>query len=426
MYNTIKNLSPAFIVVTALFFGWGFISANNEPLLTALKSVFHLTWTEALLTQITGFVANALIAFPAAAMLSRLGSSRAILIALGAMLLACLAIQLDIVTHNYLAILIALFLMALGVSTLQVAANPLIAVLGPEDDSHFRLTLAQTFNSLGVVIGVHFGRKILLPDEILQLNQNMAQNLPNHFENMDHKMRALDAVSMGYLAIGVLILCMIILIFMNRKQIDEASKVLQKDQEQDIISALKSKWAIMGALAIGLYVGAEVSIASIMISFLGQSNILNLSLEKAGAYLANFYWGGALFGRFIGTALLTKFRAPFLLAICASAATISCLIVIFSSGPIAGFFALLVGIFNSIMFPVIFTITLRRANVGQASVSGLLCLSISGGALLVLLVGRIADFQGLSISFAIPMLAYAFISFFAYLAIKTLKPKTEN
>lgn len=415
MLNIIRNLSPSFILVTALFFGWGFISANNEPLLTALKSVFHLNWTEALLTQITGFVANALIALPAAAMLNRLGSSGAILTALMAMLASCLMLQFNFVSHNYWFILLSLFLMALGISTLQVAANPLIAVLGCEDYSHFRLTLAQTFNSLGVVIGVHFGRKILLPDEVLQINNN---NSHKYIENSDHKMRALDAVSLGYLAIGLLILCMIILIFLNRRKIDDASAILKNGTASNIFHALKSKWAVLGALAIGLYVGAEVSIASIMISFLGQNDILNLSLEKAGAYLANLYWGGALLGRFIGTALLTKFRAPVLLLICAGCATLCCVIVMIANGPIAGFCALSVGIFNSIMFPVIFTITLRRANVGQASVSGLLCLAISGGGLLVFLVGRIADFQNLSFSFIIPVLAYSFICFFAYLAIK--------
>jgi len=183
-----------------------------------------------------------------------------------------------------------------------------------------------------------------------------------------------------------------------------------------MFDALRSRWAIFGAAAIGLYVGAEVSIGSIMINFLNQPHVLGLSLEDAGGYLANFYWGGALCGRIVGTLLLTRFRATWLLATCGVTAALLCITVVVSDGPLAGFAALAIGFFNSIMFPTIFTLTLERSGVSQSATSGLLCLAIFGGALLPIAVGSIADSFGLGTSFSVPLMAYIFIALFAVAA----------
>jgi FHS family L-fucose permease-like MFS transporter len=183
-----------------------------------------------------------------------------------------------------------------------------------------------------------------------------------------------------------------------------------------MFEALRSPWAIFGAVAIGLYVGAEVSIGSIMINFLNQRAVLGLPLEQAGAWLANFYWGGALTGRLVGTVLLTRVRAARLLAACAMVAALLCVAVLVTDGPISGFAALAIGLFNSIMFPTIFTITLQRSGVSQGSTSGLLCLAIFAGAVLPLAVGAIADRYGLGASFVVPLAAYAFIMLFALAA----------
>jgi FHS family L-fucose permease-like MFS transporter len=180
-----------------------------------------------------------------------------------------------------------------------------------------------------------------------------------------------------------------------------------------MFEALRSPWAVFGAVAIGLYVGAEVSIGSIMINFLNQKSVLALPFDDAGAYLANFYWGGALCGRLVGTALLTRVRATGLLAGCGVIAGLLCLAVLTTHGPAAGYAALAIGFFNSIMFPTIFTITLERSGVSQSSTSGLLCLAIFGGAVLPVAVGTIADRFGLSVSFVVPLAAYAFIAIFA-------------
>jgi FHS family L-fucose permease-like MFS transporter len=183
-----------------------------------------------------------------------------------------------------------------------------------------------------------------------------------------------------------------------------------------MFEALLSRWAIFGAVAIGLYVGAEVSIGSIMINFLNQPQVMGLRLEIAGAYLANFYWGGALVGRVVGTLLLTRIRAARLLAVCGIIAAMLCVTVLVTHGPVAGYAALAIGFFNSIMFPTIFTITLERSGVSQSSTSGLLCLAIFGGAVLPLTVGAVADGFGLGSAFAVPLAAYAFIALFAFAA----------
>ena len=183
-----------------------------------------------------------------------------------------------------------------------------------------------------------------------------------------------------------------------------------------MFDALRSRWAVFGAVAIALYVGAEVSIGSIMINFLNQRQVLGLPFEAAGGYLANFYWGGALCGRLVGTALLTRMRADRLLAACGVVAAALCLIVLAGHGPLIGYAALAIGFFNSIMFPTIFSLTLERSTVSHSATSGLLSAAILGGALLPLAVGAVADRFGLSAAFAVPLLGYAFIALFAVAA----------
>jgi FHS family L-fucose permease-like MFS transporter len=183
-----------------------------------------------------------------------------------------------------------------------------------------------------------------------------------------------------------------------------------------MFEALRSRWAVFGAIAIGLYVGAEVSIGSIMINFLNQREILGLPFEAGGGYLANFYWGGALVGRLVGTMLLTRIRASRLLAICGIVAAFLCAVVLAGSGPMAGYAALTIGFFNSIMFPTIFSITLERSGVSRSATSGLLCVAVFGGALLPMTVGAIADRFGLSAAFAVPLVGYVFIAMFALVA----------
>ena len=406
------GLSTAFLSVTTLFFAWGFITSNNDPLIASLKASFSLSYTEALMTQLVFFAAYGFMSLPAASLLNRVGSVRAILIALTTMIIGCLLVQG--VTHfqNFEIILAALFILGIGITTLQVAANPLAAALGPPESSHFRLTFAQAFNSLGVVLGVNFGSKVMLGEEVLKSGHHA-------ITDPAERALALGAVSHAFLLIAGLIAAMMLFIWLSRGVIERAaSDIVDGNSGGSVLAALKSRWATFGAIVIGLYVGAEVSIGSIMINFLNQHDVLNLPLETAGFYLGNVYWMGALIGRFIGSFLLTRIPAPRLLALAATVAAALCLTVVMTTGPVAAIAALAVGLFNSIMFPTIFTITLERAGVSQSSTSGLLCVAIVGGALLPYGVGQLADKTSITLAFVVPMLAYGIITTFALFAAR--------
>lgn len=407
MNRFLSRISPAFVSVTTLFFAWGFITSNNDPLIASLKASFQLSYTEALLTQFVFFAAYGFMSLPAAALLNRTGAVQSILIALATMIAGCLIVDLGARLQNYGVILAALFIIGIGITTLQVAANPLAAALGPPENSHFRLTFTQAFNSLGVVLGVNFGSKIMLGEEVLKSARAQVASDAG-------RLIALEAVSHAFLLIAALLAGLVVFIWISRRRI--AAAAVGSIGDGSFLDALRSRWAIFGAAAIFLYVGAEVSIGSIMINFLNQPGILNLPLETAGLYLANIYWMGALAGRFLGSYLLTRFAAPRLLMTAAGAAACLCLIVAMSGGAVAGYAALAVGLFNSVMFPTIFTITLERAGVSPASTSGLLCVAIIGGAILPSVVGHLADRTSLTTAFLIPMAAYALIAVFGLLS----------
>ena len=404
-----RRRTLAFAAVTTLFFAWGFITSNNDPLIVALRAAFHLDYTEALLTQIVFFVAYGLLSLPAAWITSRIGAVDMILGSLALMACGCLLVVVSTGAGDYWPILAALFVLAGGFTALQVATNPLAAELGPPDRSHFRLNFAQAFNSIGVVIGVHFGSLIMLRDPALRTVRATAMNAA-------HRSELLHAVDRAFLIMAALLGALLGLFAILRPFLIHAASNDRATTPAAMFEALRSRWAVFGAVAIGLYVGAEVSIGSIMINFLNQRSVLALPFDDAGAYLANFYWGGALCGRLVGTALLTRVRATGLLAASGVVAGLFCLIVLTTHGPTAGYAALSIGFFNSIMFPTIFTITLERSGVSQSSTSGLLCLAIFGGAVLPVAVGTIADNFGLGVSFVVPLAAYAFIAVFAVIA----------
>ncbi len=405
-----RRIFPAFVSVTALFFAWGFISSNNDPLIAALIVSFKLSYSQALLIQLVSFGAFGLVSLPAAALLARVDAPRAIVIALAAMTIGCLCVALAARTHRYELILAALFLLASGITTLQVAANPLAAALGDAGQSHFRLTLAQAFNSLGVVLGVSFGSAIMLSEDVLRVR---------HATHIDPAQTGLvlASVSRAFLLMGAMLALLLAFFWAVRKPMRGRIATIGEAVTSPL-AALRSAWAVAGASAIGLYVGAEVSVASVMINFLNRSDILDLSLETAGFYLANIYWMGALAGRFVGSFLLTRMRAAPLLAVAAVAAMTLCAIVVVSRGALAAYAALCVGLFNSIMFPTIFSITLERSLASKAATSGLLCLAISGGAVLPYAVGAIADHVNLSVAFAAPACAYVAIVVFALCAAR--------
>lgn len=362
-----------------------------------------LSYTEALLVQIVFFAAFGIVSLPAAALLVRLGAIRTVLTALAMMIAGCLIVQTIAWVPRFTLLLGGLFVLASGIVTLQVAANPLAAALGPPARAHFRLTLAQSFNALGVVVGVHFGAALLLGGDIFQGTGALVSETAQR--------AGLVAVQRAFLTIAALVALLLCAVWLVRRPIEAAAP--KSEEVSRIGDAFRSRWAWFGAGTLALYVGAEVSIGSIMISFLADPGTLGLSFAEAGRWLANFYWGGALVGRFLGSWLLTRVAASRVLTGAALVAMLLCVATLVAPGPAAARCALAIGLFNSVMFPTIFSLTLQRSTATPAATSGLLCVAIAGGASIPLLVGQVADRAGLGWVFAIPLAAYAGILAFA-------------
>jgi FHS family L-fucose permease-like MFS transporter len=363
-----------------------------------------------MLTQFAFFMAYGIVSLPAAALVARLGYPRSIILALGIMIAGCLCIPLATHEDTFALVLAALFIIASGITILQVAANPLAALLGPAQRSHFRLTLSQAFNSLGTAIAPYLASSVILTGGMFAVQGGMAVTGAQRTESLRH-------IDFAFLVIAALIGLLALFIWSVRARLSVASAGGQPGHGGSLTQALGSGWAVLGAAAIFLYVGAEVSIGSTMTNFLHRADVFDVTLERAGKMLS-LYWGGAMVGRFIGSALLTRVRASWLLCAAAAAAALLCLTVTRAPGEFAGWAALSIGMFNSIMFPVIFTLTLERSTASGAATSGLLCMAIVGGAVLPPLVGKFADVAGLRAAYVVPLIAYACISAFAAVATR--------
>ena len=405
--KTGNPLRAAFAAVTTLFFAWGFITAMIDPLIPSVKAIFNLSYTQSMLTQFAFFMSYGIVSLPGAALVARVGYGRSILIALGAMIVGCLFMPFATYVQRYELVLVALFIIGSGITVLQVAANPLAAVLGAPERSHFRLTFSQAFNSLGTVIAPYLGSMLLLRGGVF------AADGATGAASRAASLRNIDT---GFLAIAAMLALLVIFIWRFSGRLSRSAPP-PAPAHDSVTNALQSPWALFGAAAIFLYVGAEVSIGSVMINFLHQPTVLDVSLDRAGQLLS-LYWLGAMIGRFAGSALLTRVRATFLLGIAAAVAAALCLGVNQGAGLFAAGCAIAVGLFNSIMFPTIFTITLERSTASAAATSGLLCMAIIGGAVLPQIAGRLADAAGLHAAYLVPMAAYVAITVFALSAAK--------
>jgi FHS family L-fucose permease-like MFS transporter len=419
----------AFISVTTLFFAWGFITNLIDPLIPAVKEIFSLSYTEAFLTQFAFFIAYGVFSLPGGALVARAGYSRAILISLAAMALACLIFPLATYLRMYELVLVALFILGGGITVLQVAANPLSAALGDPKTSHSRLVLSQAFNSLGTVLGPYLGAAVMLSGGMFAVaaaggDVEVARSA------------SLKKIDTSFVLVaGMIVLLMLFMWSQSRRITASAPPVTA--EKGSVFDALKARWALFGGISIFVYVGAEVAIASLMINFLTQPDVLLPHLqdpegtrvlgvfhfvgepaERAGKMLGWLYWFGAMVGRFAGSALLARIKAPKLLALFAFVAAMLSLTVSQTHGEFAAYAALSVGLFNSIMFPCIFTITLERSTATVAGTSGLLCMAIVGGAFIPQVVARIADAGHLHAAYFVPMLCYLMIVVFALGAAK--------
>ncbi len=420
----------AFAAVTVLFFAWGFITSLIDPLVAAVKGIFTLSDAEAQLSASAFFIAYGLMSFPAAALIARFHSVPSILTALSTMVVGCLVMLAAANLAVYPLVLAGLFILASGITILQVAANPLAAALGDPKRSHFRLTFSQTFNSFGTFLGPLIGAHLFL--EGVEVKEGMVVT-----EAV--RAQALGGIDAAYFWICGLIIALLFFFWFSRRIVNEAvppAPIGQRAGMGELIrEAFSSRWALLGGLAIFLYVGAEVAIGTQMALFLnsdaiwgqsdaafgtfgwimGSDGVAGVSLQEAGKAVA-LYWGGAMVGRAIGSVLLARFSASKLLSIFTAVAALLCLYIVSVGGVSAGFVALSIGLFNSIMFPVIFTLTLERSTARAEATSGLLCTAIVGGAAIPYLVGQLSDAVGYAAALALPAACYVALCLFAIAA----------
>jgi len=401
-----RGFVGAYALVTCLFFAWGFITSLVDPLVAAVKGIFHLSDVEAQLSASAFFIAYGVVSLPAATLLRRAKSVPTVLAALVMMVVGCMIMLIAANIAVYEIVLLGLFVLASGITVLQVAANPLAAVLGPPERSHFRLTFSQAFNSLGTFIGPYLGAFLFLKGIEVKKGTIVTAAARNH---------SLAGIDRAFFWIAGLILLIGLLIFAGRKLINSASPERTGGSlgiAAAMSEAASAPWALFGGLAIFLYVGAEVSIGTQMALFLNSTGVWNIALETAGKFVS-LYWGGAMVGRLIGSALLTKVPAPRLLALFTAIACALCVFVFSTGGAAAGYAALAIGLFNSIMFPVIFTITLERSSASEEATSGFLCFSIVGGAAIPPLTGLVSQHTNYVVAFIVPALCYAVLFVFA-------------
>ena len=404
-----KGTGLAFAYVTTLFFAWGFVTSLIGPLIAAVRRVFELSYTEATLTTFAWFIAYGVASIPAAALLGRLGYSQAIIVALVTMVAGCLIVPIATLADFYPGVLIALFVIASGVTLLQVGANPLVAALGNPKSSHARLNFSQFFNSLGTTLGPLIAAPILLTGGVFAADAIITDPAT--------RAESLRSIDLAFLAVGLFFAVVAGFIFTARKTINAAAPVPTAEDRMSPLVALKSPWAVFGALAIFFYVGSEVTIGDLLTNFLHSPEILNLPLATAGSMVA-WYWGGAMVGRLVGGLLmLTKIPATTILIFNTAVAATLCLVVTQTSGTTAAYAAIAIGFFNSIMFPTIFTLTLERSTAPVPATSGLLVFGIIGGALLPPIAGQIADNSAtLNPVFYVPLIGYLLLVGFAFAA----------
>lgn len=392
-----KNYGFALTSLTTLFFMWGFITCLNDILIPHLKAVFNLTYVQAMLVQFCFFGAYFLMSLPSGYIVKKLGYKKGIVVGLLIAACGCVLFYPAAALHNYPVFLFALFVLASGITLLQVSANPYVSLLGAPKTASSRLTLTQAFNALGTTVAPTFGAFLIL-ESASEAFLTPAQNA--------------ESVQLPYLLLaGMLILLAGIFAWLKLPDIMNEQKEAAEKSETIEGSAWQYRHLTLGAVGIFMYVGAEVAIGSFLVSFLAQENIAGLK-EHVAAHYITYYFGGAMVGRFIGAAVMQKLPAGKVLGFNASMAIILVVIAMSTSGQLAMWSILLVGLFNSIMFPTIFSLALNGLGKHTAQGSGILCLAIVGGAIVPLLQGALADSVGVQLSYVLPIFCYLFIAFY--------------
>jgi MFS transporter, FHS family, L-fucose permease len=397
------------LFVMALFFIFGGITSLNDIIIPKLKELFTLNYTQAMLVQFCFFTAYLVIGLPGAALVKRIGYMRGAVAGLLLMMTGCLLFIPASQTATYGVFLFALFVLASGVVIVQVVSNPLISLLGKAETTHSRLTFAQAFNSLGTTVFPYFGA-ILILGSLATVSADTLSGL----ELDAYRTAESQAIVNGYLGLAIALAIVAAIVWMFRN-------ALKGEQHES--SSLLGGFKLLqrprfgyGALCIFLYVGAEVAIGSLIVNYLMQAHVMGLE-EQAAGKLIGLYWGGAMVGRFIGSAVLRVVSPGMVLVSVSAGAVILILISISTTGSVSGYSLLAIGLMNSIMFPTIFSLACEKLGPRAADGSGIINVAIFGGAVIPLLTGIIADATGsLAQAFILPAICYAIIAGFGLFA----------
>ena len=414
---TAPNYSRPLAIVTTLFFMWGFLTCLNDILVPHLKSIFDLSFAQVMLVQFAFFSAYFLFSVPWSKIVNMIGYQRTMVVGLLTMALGAVLFVPAASVASYPLFLTALLVLAAGITGLQVSANPYVDLLGKPETASSRLDLTQAFNALGTTIAPKIGGLLILsaaPLAIEQLRQMAPQALHAY------RVQQAASVKMPYTVICVALVLLAVLIgTFKLPQIETASS---EPGEKASDSIWKHRNLVLGAIGIFSYVGAEVSIGSFLVNYFGLPEIAGLSAKTAAGFVS-FYWGGAMIGRFLGAGLLRRIKAGYLLALCAICAAALITVSMILGGHTAMWTILAVGLFNSIMFPTIFSLGVAELGLLTGNGSGIMTMAIVGGAILPVIQGFIADRVGLHHAFILPVICYIYILFYALVGSK---PNSER
>jgi len=404
-------------IVTTLFFMWGFLTSLNDILAPHLKSIFDLSYTRAMLVQFAFFSAYFLFSVPWSKVVNIIGYKKTMVTGLLTMTVGAFLFIPAASAASYSLFLTALIILAAGITGLQVAANPYVVVLGNPKTASSRLDLTQAFNALGTTVGPKIGGLLILSAAPLALEQ-LRQLAPQALQA--YRVHEAASVKMPYALIGAALLLLAVLIGTSKLPAIQTTSTRPGEKGNDTI--WKHPSLTLAAIGIFVYVGAEVSIGSFLVNYFGLPEIRNLSAKTAAGFVS-FYWGGAMIGRFLGAGVLRRVKAGYALAFCAIAAGTLVTVSLLTGGYVAMWSILAVGLFNSIMFPTIFSLGEAELGPLTGSGSGLLNMAIVGGAIVPLMVGAMADRFGLHHAFVVPVICYLYI---LYYGLRGSRPNSER
>lgn len=404
----VKTNNAALAMVTFLFFMWGFLTVLNDVLIPLLKATFSLNYAEVMLVQFVFFASYGIFAFPSAKLVDWAGYKKTMVVGLLVMGAGVLFVPPAASIPAFAVFLAGLIILAAGMTILQVSANPYVAVLGPEKTASSRLNLVQAFNSVGTVVGPYLGKVVILTAAPLA-----AAAIAEMSESQLHEYRLgqLAPVKLPYLIFGLILVAFAIAMALFK--LPDMPAAHKTDASGGHGSVWRYRHLVLGAIGIFVYVGAEVSIGSFLVNYFNQPYIGNLTLQVAAGYVS-LYWGGAMVGRFLGSALLRKVRSNTLLGVNALVASALVCTSMLTFGHLAMWSIILVGLFNSIMFPTIFTLSIEGLGPLTGDGSGVLVAAIIGGAIIPELQGLIADRIGIHHGFFVPAVCYLYVAYFAF------------